>query len=134
MTTSGPEFNLEHEVTYGEVDQVSPLVRRVTAENPSKFTFMGTGTYIVGDERVAIIDPGPPKDAHVEALLAAVDGRTVTHLMITHTHGDHSPAAAVLQQHIDAPTYAFGPHPLDLPDPDDQPEDQDEAVLGFELD
>ena len=107
----GPQFNLDHDVTYGTVDQITPLVQRVTCENPSKFTFTGTGTYIVGDEEVAIIDPGPPEDAHVDALLAAIDGRTVTHLLITHTHGDHSPAAGLLQHHIDAPTYAFGPHP-----------------------
>ena len=92
----GPQFNLDHDVTYGTVDQITPLVQRVTCENPSKFTFTGTGTYIVGDEEVAIIDPGPPEDAHVDALLAAIDGRTVTHLLITHTHPDHSPAAATV--------------------------------------
>ena len=128
---SGPEFNLDHEVTYGSVDQVSPLVKRVTCKNPSKFTFMGTGTYIVGDENVAIIDPGPPHDAHVDALLAAIDGRTVTHLLITHTHGDHSPAAGLLQHHIDAPTYAFGPHPLDRPDASAETDDDDEG-FGFD--
>ena len=130
---SGPQFNLDHTVTYGKVDRVSPLVQRVTAENPSKFTFTGTGTYIVGDERVAIIDPGPPEDGHVDALIAAVAGRTVTHLLITHTHGDHSPAAGLLQEHIDAPTYAFGRHPLDRPDPDKIVDEEDDG-FGFELD
>lgn len=112
MAPTGPQFNLDHEVVYGAVDQLSPLVRRVTAQNPSRFTFKGTGTYIIGDERVAIVDPGPPEHGHVEALLAAIDGRTVTHLLITHTHGDHSPAAGLLKEHLDVPTYGFGPHPL----------------------
>ncbi|MGY9084175.1 MAG: MBL fold metallo-hydrolase [Acidimicrobiales bacterium] len=129
----GPQFNLDHDVTYGTVDQITPLVQRVTCENPSKFTFTGTGTYIVGDEEVAIIDPGPPEDAHVDALLAAIDGRTVTHLLITHTHGDHSPAAGLLQHHIDAPTYAFGPHPLDRPDPKASNDaNNDDAGFGFD--
>ena len=132
---SGPQFNLEHEVVYGAVERISPLVQRVTCENPSRFTFKGTGTYIVGDKTVAIIDPGPPEDAHVDALVAAIDGRPVTHLLITHTHGDHSPGAGLLKQHIDAPTYGFGPHPLDRPDPDatSDSEDDDESGFGFDL-
>lgn len=132
---SGPQFNLDHQVTYGAIEQISPLVQRVTCENPSRFTFMGTGTYIIGDERVAVIDPGPPEDGHIDALVAALDGRTVTHLLITHTHGDHSPAAALLKTHIDAPTYGFGPHPLDRPDPDAAAsDDDDEAGFGFDVD
>ncbi len=131
--SAGPQFNLDHEVTYGAVDQISPLVRRVTCENASKFTFKGTGTYIVGNENVAIIDPGPPDDAHVDALLEAIDGRTVTHLLITHTHGDHSPAAGLLKHHIDAPTYGFGPHPLNRPDVNAAAEqDDDESGFGFD--
>ena len=128
---AGPQFNLKHDVTYGEVEQLSPLIQRVTCENPSKFTFVGTGTYIVGDENVAIIDPGPTEEAHVDALLQAIDGRTVTHLLITHTHGDHSPAAGLLQHHIDAPTFGFGPHPLERPDPD-AVSDDDESGFGFD--
>jgi hypothetical protein len=130
--SAGPQFNLDHEVTYGVVDQISALVQRVTCENASKFTFKGTGTYIVGNDNVAIIDPGPPHDAHVDALLAAIDGRTVTHLLITHTHGDHSPAAELLQHHIDAPTYAFGPHPLDRPAANAAEHDEDESGFGFD--
>jgi len=130
--SAGPQFNLEHEVEYGTVDQVSPLVQRVTCKNPSRFTFKGTGTYIVGDENVVVIDPGPPADAHVDALVAALDGRNVTHLLITHTHGDHSPAAALLQHHIDAPTYAFGGHPVERPDPDAKTEDDEDEGFGFD--
>ena len=78
---------------YGRVEQVSPLVRRVLAHNPGPFTYTGTGTYIVGRDTVAIIDPGPDDPAHVAALLAAVAGATVSHIVVTHTHRDHSPAA-----------------------------------------
>ena len=100
------------DVEYGRCDRVAPRIRRVVANNPSKFTFKGTGTYIVGDGEVAIIDAGPRDVAHVDALVRAVSGERVTHLLITHTHGDHSPAAAMLKQRLgDIPTYGFGPHP-----------------------
>ena len=95
---------------YGEADQVSPLIRRVVANNPSAFTFTGTGTYIIGEGEVAVIDPGPMIDAHVEALLRALEGETVTHILITHTHSDHSPAAAPLKKLTGAKTYGYGPH------------------------
>lgn len=100
------EFKFE----YGEVDQVSPLVRRVVANNPSAFTFTGTGTYIIGEGEVAVIDPGPMNNAHVEALLHALEGETVSHILITHTHIDHSPAAEPLKRLTGAKTYGYGPH------------------------
>lgn len=103
-------FNRELEFTHGEVDQVSPLIRRVIANNPSAFTFHGTGTYIVGHGKVAVIDPGPDMPDHVDALKRAIDGETVTHIVITHTHRDHSPAARALQAATGAPTYGYGPH------------------------
>ncbi len=82
---------------YGRSDRVSPLIRRVVAANPGPFTFTGTGTYIVGRDApgagVAVIDPGPLDDAHLKALLAAVDGQTVSHVLVTHTHRDHAPLA-----------------------------------------
>ena len=111
------DFDIDHEVVYGAVDEVGPRLRRVTAENPGKFTFRGTGTYIVGRESVAVIDPGPDDDAHVEALLAAVEGETVTHVLITHTHRDHSPASASLVAATGAVTCGFGPHPDSPPLP-----------------
>jgi glyoxylase-like metal-dependent hydrolase (beta-lactamase superfamily II) len=101
----------EMQVRHGEAVTLSPLVRRVVAGNPSAFTFHGTGTYILGRGRVAVIDPGPALAEHVEALLQAVRGETVTHILITHTHIDHSPAAAVLKEATGAPTFGFGPHP-----------------------
>ncbi|MBT4303225.1 MAG: MBL fold metallo-hydrolase, partial [Actinobacteria bacterium] len=99
---------------YGAIEQVSPLVRRVMAQNPSVFTYHGTGTFIVGPPSggsVAIVDPGPDDDEHVAALLAAVKGQTVSHLLITHTHPDHSPAAAAVKKATGAPTWGYGPHP-----------------------
>jgi len=98
--------------TYGHAADLSPLVRRLVAQNPSAFTFHGTGTYIIGRGRVAVIDPGPDDAAHIDALLASLAGETVTHILITHTHRDHSPGAALLKQRTGAPTYAFGPHPV----------------------
>lgn len=88
------------EAPYGQVERLSPLVRRVLAHNPSPFTFLGTGTYIVGQGAVAIIDPGPADDAHLEAVASAVAGETVTHLLITHTHMDHSPGAIPLKARL----------------------------------
>jgi glyoxylase-like metal-dependent hydrolase (beta-lactamase superfamily II) len=82
----------------------------VVARNPSPFTFHGTGTFLVGRGQVAVVDPGPALDEHVEALLAALDGERVTHILVTHTHRDHSPAARALKAATGAPTYGFGPH------------------------
>ena len=100
----------EIEFTYGDADEVSPLIRRVVAENPSAFTFKGTGTYIIDHGNVAVIDPGPMIDAHVEALMRALEGETVSHILITHTHSDHSPAAKPLKKLTGAKTYGYGPH------------------------
>jgi glyoxylase-like metal-dependent hydrolase (beta-lactamase superfamily II) len=78
--------------------------------NPSPFTFKGTVSYIVGQGRVAIIDPGPLDEPHIAALLDAVRGETVTHIFVTHTHRDHSPAAARIKAVTGAPVFAQGPH------------------------
>lgn len=83
---------------YGTSEPLSPLVRRVLARNPSPFTYLGTGTYIVGSGTVAIIDPGPDDDAHLDAILSASEGETVSHIVVTHTHKDHSPLAVRLQE------------------------------------
>jgi glyoxylase-like metal-dependent hydrolase (beta-lactamase superfamily II) len=115
---SGPEFRQLDEVEYGRVDRVSPLIRRVIAENPSRFTYRGTGTYIVGDGDVAVVDPGPLLDSHRDALAAALAGERVTAICVTHCHSDHSPLAAWLREETGAPTIAFGPHPP--PDPGDE--------------
>ena len=104
-------FETDHDPAYGTAVQVSPLLHRVTAINPSPFTFTGSGTYIVGGRHVAVIDPGPDDTLHVESLLRALDGRTVTHICVTHTHSDHSPASRALAAATGAPILGFGPHP-----------------------
>jgi glyoxylase-like metal-dependent hydrolase (beta-lactamase superfamily II) len=81
---------------YGHLAPRSPLVRRLLAHNPSPFTFTGTGTFVVGQGTVAVIDPGPADPAHVAALIEGLKGETVSHIVITHTHMDHSPAAPAL--------------------------------------
>lgn len=89
-------FAREMAFTYGEVQQISPLVRRVVARNPSLFTFHGTNTYLVGRGRVAVIDPGPLLKEHQAALRRALGGETVSHILVTHRHLDHCEAAATL--------------------------------------
>jgi len=80
----------------GIAQPISRLVRRVLADNPSPFTFTGTQTYIVGQGDVAVIDPGPDIANHIDAILAATRGERIRHIVCTHTHLDHSPAAAPL--------------------------------------
>ena len=103
-------FRRELAFEYGEVAAVSPLIRRVVARNPGPFTLYGTGTYIVGRGHVAVIDPGPPDQAHIDAILRATAGETITHMLVTHTHMDHSPGCRLLREHTDAPTYGYGRH------------------------
>jgi glyoxylase-like metal-dependent hydrolase (beta-lactamase superfamily II) len=105
-------FNRKLDLAPGVVDPVAPGVRRVLVNNPSPFTFKGTLSYIVGRGKVAIIDPGPVDAGHTAALLDAVRGETVTHIIITHTHRDHSPGAAALQAATGALTFGEGPHRL----------------------
>jgi glyoxylase-like metal-dependent hydrolase (beta-lactamase superfamily II) len=94
---AAPEFIAETAVPYGTALQVSPLVRRIVAHNPSPFTYTGTGTFIIGHGTVAVIDPGPTDPAHIAAILNATAGEIISHIVITHTHRDHSPGAVPLQ-------------------------------------
>ena len=104
-------FVREFDAPVGVSVKLTPLIARVLAPNPGPFTFKGTGVYIVGAGKdAAMIDPGPDIPAHVEALKRALDGRRLTHILITHTHSDHSPAAAPLKTWSGAKTYAYGPH------------------------
>ena len=96
---------------YGTEQRLSPRIARVLAHNPSPFTFRGTGVYLVGDAKsVTVIDPGPNLPEHIQALLTAIGDRNVSHILITHTHRDHSPAAAPLKAATGARTYGYGPH------------------------
>ncbi len=98
------------DVAYGQLEPVADGIRRVVARNPGPFTFRGTGTYVVGRGTVALIDPGPDDPAHVAALLDQLRGETVSHILVTHTHLDHSPAAAAVRQATGAVTCGYGPH------------------------
>src|SRR5579872_1281221 len=103
-------FRRDFAFQYGRLEPVAPGVRRIVANNPGPFTFKGTGTYVVGEGEVAVIDPGPDLSEHVEALLASLTGERITHIVVTHTHRDHSPAAKAVKAATGAPTYGFGPH------------------------
>jgi glyoxylase-like metal-dependent hydrolase (beta-lactamase superfamily II) len=103
-------FRREFAFEYGRLEAVAPGVRRIVANNPGPFTFRGTGTYVIGEGEVAVIDPGPDLAEHIAALLAGLAGERITHILITHTHSDHSPAAAAVKAATGAPTYGFGPH------------------------
>ncbi len=95
----------EDNVVYGEIKEVSPLIRRIMAPNPSLFTYKGTGTYIVGRGNVAVIDPGPNLNSHIRAIADCLPGEKISHIIITHTHADHSAAAKPLQAICGAPVY-----------------------------
>src|SRR6202021_2803257 len=108
-------FNRNFPLLPGVVDKVRPGVRRILCDNPSPFTFTGTVSYIVGEGKVAIIDPGPADEAHAAALLDAVRGETVTHILVTHTHRDHSPNTPRIKAATGAAVYAAGPHRASRP-------------------
>lgn len=105
-------FVRQFDFEYGRPDRLSSLVERVIAPNPGPFTFTGTGVYIVGRAEpgatVAVIDPGPPDDAHLAALVKALEGRTVSQILVTHAHRDHYPLAAPLAGITGAPVLAAG--------------------------
>jgi glyoxylase-like metal-dependent hydrolase (beta-lactamase superfamily II) len=103
-------FDRNFELAPETVEEVVPGVRRLLANNPGPFTFKGTVSYIVGRGQVAIIDPGPLDETHVATLLDAVRGETVTHIFVTHTHRDHSPAVAPIKAATGALVLAEGPH------------------------
>lgn len=103
-------FDRDFDSPVGQAMDVTPLVRRIVAPNPSAFTFTGTCTYVIGHGHVAILDPGPDTPEHVDAVLKAVAGETVTHVVVTHTHRDHSPAAAAVKAATGAMVVGCGPH------------------------
>jgi glyoxylase-like metal-dependent hydrolase (beta-lactamase superfamily II) len=108
-------FDKSFDFVPDKVAEVAPKVRAMVANNPGPFTFKGTMSYIIGRGKVAIVDPGPDDDTHVTALLDAVRGETVTHIFVTHTHRDHSPAVPKVKAATGAKVYAEGPHRLARP-------------------
>ncbi|WP_246663268.1 MBL fold metallo-hydrolase [Rhizobium sp. WL3] len=105
-----PQFVTTFDPQHGVAVPVAEGVERLTAPNPSPFTFHGTNTYIVGQKSVCVIDPGPDNDAHLDALMAALKGREVSHIAVSHTHRDHSPLARRLKERTGAVIVAEGPH------------------------
>lgn len=104
------EFERAFEPAHGEAVPVAEGVVRVTVNNPGPFTFHGTNSYIVGRDTLAVIDPGPENEAHFQALVSAIGGRPVSHILVSHTHVDHSPLAARLKAATGAIVAAEGPH------------------------
>ncbi len=104
------KFDNRFDPDYGRAVPVARDVLRVTARNPSPFTFHGTNSYVVGHDTLAVIDPGPDDDAHFRTLLEAIGGRPVSHIFVSHTHRDHSPLAARLKAETGAVVLAEGPH------------------------
>ena len=101
-------FVRQFEFEYGELTQLSPLIQRVIANNPGPFTYTGTGVYIIGDKNIAVIDPGPALPEHRAALDEALQGRRVTHVLMTHHHIDHSPLAIPLARDHGCEVYGYG--------------------------
>ncbi|GAA3838939.1 MBL fold metallo-hydrolase [[Pseudomonas] carboxydohydrogena] len=127
-------FNRDFPLKPGVVDRPVPGVRRVVCDNPGPFTFTGTVSYIVGEGRVAIVDPGPDDATHIAALLDAVRGETVTHIFVTHTHRDHSPAVPLIKKATGATVYAEGPHRPARPMHADEPPRHESNDLDFRPD
>ena len=116
MTSEGPRkvkdpFDKNPDVAYGVAEEVAPGVRRITCRNPSAMTFTGTRSYLVGDGEVALIDPGPEDREHLAAIAAALEpGERIAHILVTHSHVDHSRGARAVAEATGAPVHAFGPH------------------------
>ncbi|MEO1611242.1 MAG: MBL fold metallo-hydrolase [Pseudomonadota bacterium] len=104
-------FNRDPSATYDRAERIAPLIRRLTVQNPSPMTFTGTQSYILGEDRVSVIDPGPVVPGQVDLILSSLEkGERVEAILITHTHVDHSPGAAALHEATGAPIYAYGGH------------------------
>lgn len=104
------EFRTDFNPHHGEPVTVAPGVARLTANNAGPFTFHGTNSYIVGDDALAVIDPGPEDEAHYRSLIDAIGGRPVSHILVSHTHRDHSPLAGRLKAATGAIVAGAGPH------------------------
>ena len=102
---------------YAKLEELEPGIARVLAHNPSAFTYYGTQTYLVGTDELAVIDPGPNLPEHLDALEEAIGGRKVAAIMCTHTHRDHSPAAAPLAERVGAPIVGCAPLALETVGP-----------------
>lgn len=114
-TASALSFDTKFDPQTGQSVPVGDGIRRVTAPNSSPYTFTGTNSFLVGHERLALIDPGPEDEAHFAALTHAIGGRKVEAIILSHTHRDHSASAAHWRRKLDAPLWFGGPHRLSRP-------------------
>lgn len=105
MTTP---FITDYNAKPGAMETLAEGLARVLAPNPSPMTFKGTNTYLLGEKSLAVIDPGPMSDSHLEALLEAIGDRQVSHIMVTHSHLDHSELSKTLAKKTGAPIVAYG--------------------------
>ncbi|WP_428671762.1 MBL fold metallo-hydrolase, partial [Roseibium sp.] len=85
------KHNRDFDPRYGEAVELTSGLRRLTARNPSPFTFLGTNTYLIGTRRLVVVDPGPNLEEHVGAILKAAEGARIEAIVVSHTHADHSP-------------------------------------------
>ena len=106
MTTI--ELSQRMNFTYGEPRELAPGIARIVCNNPSPFTFKGTNTYLLGTGTLAVIDPGPDDAEHCAAIICAIAGRPVSHIILTHAHGDHSDGIPRLADALKAPLAAYG--------------------------
>jgi len=105
------------EAPYARLEELEPGIARVLAHNPSAFTYYGTQSYLIGEDEVAVIDPGPDLPEHLDALEQAIAGRPIVAIMCTHTHRDHSPAARPLAARTGAPIIGCAPLALETVGP-----------------
>ena len=105
------------EPPYESAEELEPGIARVLAHNPSAFTYYGTQTYLVGADEVAVIDPGPDDPGHIDAIVEAIGGRPLVAILCTHTHRDHSPAAAPLSKRTGVPIIGCAPLALETVGP-----------------
>jgi glyoxylase-like metal-dependent hydrolase (beta-lactamase superfamily II) len=104
----GPEFRTTMNFEYGVPRELAPGVVRIVANNPGPFTFKGTNTYLIGNDELALIDPGPDDPVHLQAILKAIGKRSLSHVVITHTHRDHTDGMPALLAATGARTAGFG--------------------------
>ncbi len=110
-----PTFDTQFRPETGVPVALAPDLTRITAPNASPYTFTGTNSFLLGTEHIAILDPGPDDAAHLESLHRAIAGRPVSTVLLTHTHRDHSAAAAKVSARYRAPLWFGGPHRLSRP-------------------
>ena len=108
MTADDTTVSVPKPIVYGVASALSPMVRRIVAENPGMMTGPGTNTYLVGIDEIAVIDPGPGEASHLDAI-AGCGGDRIRWILLTHTHEDHSPGAVGLKKLTGAEILAFGP-------------------------